>query len=360
MAWLICQAYHNAEQMNPNQEKLTEMVSGTNQKVIIFHSPLKDDASLDELDVLDEVEYMGDGLRSLGYSLEIMPFPYDLDSIDTIITKISPVFVVNLVETVYGDGRLVHLAPAIFDHFHMPYTGCGSDAIYLTSNKVLAKRIMLANGIPTPACFSFADIMHKADMDMHGSYIVKSIWEHASFGLDEREKMLYDHADELLKKFSDPGSRMMDYFAESYIHGREFNVSLLASNKLPEILPVAEMCFDYPADKPRIVGYQAKWEVDSFEYQHTTRHFLQEGTETQLVNSLREVSLQCWKVFGLQGYARVDFRVSEEGDIYVLEINANPCVSENSGYVAALENAGITREEMMKRIIADMDQYDVY
>lgn len=337
------------------QYKQMEMIPGTNQKVVIFHSPLKGDASLDELDVLDEAGYMGAGLRSLGYIVEIMPFPYDLDSIGRIIKKISPVFVVNLVETICGDGRLVHIAPAIFDHFHVPYTGCGSEAIYLTSNKILAKRIMLANGIPTPACFSYEDIMHKAGMDMHGSYIVKSIWEHASFGLDEREKMLYDHADELFEKFTDQGCKMKDYFAESYIHGREFNVSLLASNKLPDILPVAEMCFNYPAGKPKILGYQAKWEVDSFEYQHTTRHFLQEGTESQLVNNLREVSLKCWKVFGLRAYARVDFRVSEEGDIYVLEINANPCVSENSGYVAALERAGITREEMMTRIIADMD-----
>lgn len=341
--------------MNPHHEKPTAMVSGTNQKVIIFHSPLKDDASFDELDVLDEVAYIDRGLKMLGYDVDIMPFPYDLDAIDHIFKKLSPGFVVNLVETIYGDGRLIQLAPAIFDHFHMPYTGCGSDAIYMTSNKILAKKIMLANGIPSPPFFSFDDIMRKCDLDMHGSYIVKSIWEHASFGLDERGKMLFDHVDELVEKFSDPVSKMMDYFAESYIHGREFNVSLLASNDYPEVLPVAEMCFNYPTGKPRILGYQAKWDVDSFEYQHTTRHFLSEGHESCLVDRLREISLQCWKVFGLRGYARVDFRVSEEGDIYVLEVNSNPCISEDSGFVAALGYAGISREEMIKRIISDMD-----
>jgi D-alanine-D-alanine ligase len=110
---------------------------------------------------------------------------------------------------------------------------------------------------------------------------------------------------------------------------------------------------DFPPDKPRIVDYAAKWDEQSFEYRNTVRSFeLQPGDGT-LVQRMGERAKACWRLFGLSGYARVDFRVDGAGTPYVLEINANPCISPDGGLVAAAARAGLTQVDLVARIIAD-------
>ncbi|TFG95506.1 MAG: hypothetical protein E4H13_13325, partial [Calditrichales bacterium] len=160
---------------------------------------------------------------------------------------------------------------------------------------------------------------------------------------------------DLLNQINSHPHRNGEWFVESYIPGREFNISILADNGKPEVLPVAEIEFvDFPPDKPMIVDYRAKWETDSFEYQHTVRSFDFPDTDESLFAELRVITAKCWEIFDLRGYARVDFRVDENGKPWVLEINANPCISPDSGFVAAAERAGINFNTVIKRIINDM------
>lgn len=119
------------------------------------------------------------------------------------------------------------------------------------------------------------------------------------------------------------------------------------------VLPVAEIRFvDYPPDKPRLVGYAAKWQVDSFEYLHTPRSFEANRTEPELMARLREVAIRCWRCLGLSGYARVDFRVDTAGRVWVLEVNTNPCLSADAGFAAALDAAGHGYDWGIARILA--------
>src|SRR5262249_30589267 len=142
-----------------------------------------------------------------------------------------------------------------------------------------------------------------------------------------------------------------DWFAEEFVPGRELNVALLAERGGARALPVAEIRFDaFPADKPRIVGHAAKWNIDSFEYRNTRRSF---AVEPQVRERLRRVALDCWALFKLDGYARVDFRVDERGKPWVLEVNANPCLSPDAGFAAALAEAGIGYEAAVERLIDD-------
>ena len=116
-------------------------------------------------------------------------------------------------------------------------------------------------------------------------------------------------------------------------------------------MPVAEIRFDgFPATKPAIVGYAAKWHADSFEYRNTVRSF---GVEPELAARAARLSLACWQLFALDGYARVDFRVDGSGMLYVLEVNANPCLSPDAGFAAALEQAGIGYADAIGWLIAD-------
>jgi ribosomal protein S18 acetylase RimI-like enzyme len=134
----------------------------------------------------------------------------------------------------------------------------------------------------------------------------------------------------------------------------EFNLGMLAGPDGPEALPAAELVFrDYPAGKPKIVGYPAKWDAGSFEYLNTIRHFADVPADAPLLEEMRRLARQCWSVFGLAGVARVDFRVDAQNRPWILEINANPCLSPDSGFAAMLKQAGIPFDRAVSRLLAD-------
>lgn len=324
--------------------------------VIIYHSPLAADAPADELDVLDQVDFFQHGLQALGYRVISMPFPYNMQLLPLHKKVLQPLFVVNLVETLFANGQLIHLAPALFAQNRLSYTGSPADSIYITSNKILAKQVMRAAGIPTPDCILYDEYLQGKGVDSQMPWLLKSIWEHASFGMDENQKLLHRGAGELAAAFAAHGAAAAGFFAEAYIEGREFNLSVLGSAQGPVVLPLAEIQFHYPPEKPKIVGYKAKWEEDSFEYQNTIRVFENRHQDSRLFERLRQLALQCWQVFGLKGYARVDFRVDEKGQIFVLEINANPCIAPDSGFVAAAGQAGLDCRKLVGLIVEDRCQ----
>jgi D-alanine-D-alanine ligase len=179
---------------------------------------------------------------------------------------------------------------------------------------------------------------------------VKSVWDNASLGLEcifNSRRKLRDHLLDLAA-----ATRLADRFVERYMEGREFNLSMLQSGSRAEVLPPAEMLFvDYPPEKPRIVGYAAKWDPASFEYNHTVRNFDFPEDDRQLIGRLCELSLACWDTLGIGGYARVDFRVDGQGRPWILEVNPNPCLSADAGLVAAAARAGYSYEELVRLIL---------
>jgi D-alanine-D-alanine ligase len=144
-----------------------------------------------------------------------------------------------------------------------------------------------------------------------------------------------------------------DCFAERYVEGREFNLSLLDGQDCVTVLPAAEIDFSrFPEGKPRIVGFDAKWQEDSFAYQNTPRRFAFAERDRPLLANLKKLAIECWKLFYLRGYARVDFRVDAGGQPWVLEVNTNPCLSPDAGFAAALAQAGISYDTGIERILA--------
>jgi D-alanine-D-alanine ligase len=321
-------------------------------KALIFHSQLGPNPPADELDVLEQARYFAEGLSRLGYQVQQLEFENNLDHNTEIIANARPEIVVNLVETIKGDGRLIHMAPAWLEHLNVRFTGCTSEAIYVTSNKLLSKKIMQLYGIQTPA---FSSDAGKLKTDFTGSqFILKSIWEHASFGMDEHDPVFIGKNEIIAGRLAAKNAHDQLFFAEEYIEGREFNVSIIAGQNRPIVLPVAEIKFNnYPDAKPKIVGYRAKWDETSFEYKNTNRQFVDEGIEKELYGRIHDICLKCWNIFDLRGYARVDFRMDEKGTLYVLEINANPCISVDSGFVAAASRQGLSQHEVVKLIVND-------
>jgi D-alanine-D-alanine ligase len=193
------------------------------------------------------------------------------------------------------------------------------------------------------------------------TWIIKSVWEHASIGLDEKSLVEGVTPEMAFSLLASRASRLGgSCFAERFIDGREFNLTLLAGPKEVQVMPPAEIVFeDYGADMPRIVDYAAKWEKNSFAYQHTVRRFDFPPGDQPLLAALAVLARRCWEAFGLGGYARVDFRVDADGRPWVLEVNANPCLSPDAGYAAALAQAGLPFTEAVRRIMGDVQGVSV-
>lgn len=314
---------------------------------VILHNQVGPGSPKDELDVLVQVEAVQRALVELGYRVRVVPFSLDVERALRALRRARPLFVFNLVESVAGDGRLVHLAPALLDHLGLRYTGSGQEAVFVTSNKLLSKRLFQQAGVATPPWLEAGSA--PAGEFVAGTYILKSAWEHASNWFAEDSIVRAADANELAAALEGKNRGGGGFFAELYVEGREFNQALLAG----ELLPPAEMRFvDYPEGKLRIVDFRAKWEEDSFEYAHTQRGFDFAAADRPLVGELGTVARRCWERFGLGGYARVDFRVDVHGRPWALEINSNPCLSPDSGFFAAAERAGLTYTRMVERIVA--------
>lgn len=306
-----------------------------NLKILILYNALSENPAQDEKDVLDQVTLVEEGLSSNVYQVEKLEFSLDVKNFLTTISKVKPDLVFNLVESVDNDGKLICLAPGILEHIGIPYTGTKHDQMFICQNKVVAKELMVKNNILTPSWLR----MDNPKFILGKQYLVKPIWEDGSLGIDDDK--LFTSVDESLKNY-DPSN----FFLEEYVDGREFNVAILAG----EVLEPAEIVFRGFEDIPKILGYKAKWEEDSFQYKNTFRTFdIEEG----LRGKLKVIGKKCWELFNMKGYARVDFRMDSVGKIYVLEVNPNPCISPDSGFIAAAQNFGYSKKDVVEKILND-------
>jgi D-alanine-D-alanine ligase len=249
---------------------------------------------------------------------------------------------------------LIACAPLLLDALQLTYTGAQAEAMFLSSGKIIAKKIMRTAGIATPDCLTVDGPWPAALKTTR--YIIKSEWEHASLGLDESAVFFPADSEQLRQKILALQKLLGgSCFAEAFIDGRELNISLLAGETGPEVLPPAEIIFaDYPPDKVRMLCYHAKWTPDSFEYEHTRRTFDFPPQDEQLLRQVADISILCWNTFNLRGYARVDFRIDQAGQPWVLEVNANPCLSPDGGFVAAAARGSLDYNGLIGRIIRDI------
>jgi D-alanine-D-alanine ligase len=311
------------------------------RKVVLLHDAQAAEGRIDSSDTLLEAQAIAAALAELGYATATLPVGLDVGALQPALAELEPYAVVNLVESLEGRGELVEVVPALLESLGVPFTGCSAQALHATSHKLSAKELMRRAGVATPDVFDGAA--------GEGPWIVKSVFEHASLGIDDSSVVATDAVAAVIEaRSAEFGGR---WFAERFVPGRELNVGVVAAPDGPLVLPVAEIRFEgFPAAKPAIVGYAAKWHPHSFEYRHTVRSF---GVEPDLAAQVAGTARACWQLFGLAGYARVDFRVDAAGRPWVLEVNANPCLSPDAGFAAALGHAGIAYGDAISWLLAD-------
>lgn len=332
---------------------------------IVYNEPVP--GKPDSEDVLDEVRLVIDAVKILGYNFRTFSIhpvrkkaPPGLsngvhrlnDEICLLLNQLkeySPSVIFNLVEGIEDRQRFHPVIASLFELSGYPYTGSPFDALLTTTDKILTKAMLSAHGIPTPLweqCHGNYDFQ----TTLSPPWIIKPTWEDASVGIEDSS--VFSDKDSLIPKFSKMYSRYngQPILIEEYIEGREFNISLFERlDGTIEVLPVAEMVFaNWPEEKPKIINYKAKWDKSSFEYNNTVRRFNPEGAPFDLI---RELSLKCWSLFGLKGYARIDIRMDKRERIFVIEVNTNPCIAPDSGFIMSAKEAGYDAKDVIKEIL---------
>lgn len=336
-------------------------------RILLLHDEVAPGARPDETDTLVQAEHLRADLESLGHAVRQTAVSLALEHVARGLMDDRPDAVVNLVESLAGRGALIHLVPALVESLGIPMTGCPAAAIHLTSNKLLGKRLLERAGVPTPA-WRTIDQLRRAEPlfrkcepgsgQLAGNedrrWIIKSVWEHASIGLDEGSIIETDDPRALAEAIDRRLDRLGgEAFAERFLEGREFNVALLETESGVTVLPIAEIEFvGFEPSAPRIVGYRAKWDAGSHEYHHTPRRFEFPPSDQPLLTALESHARACWDAFGLRGYARVDFRVSPSGAPFALEVNTNPCLAPDAGFFAAFTRAGLTSRGVAEQLLA--------
>lgn len=323
-------------------------------RVVILHDRMPLKAGPDEVDTLVQAEEVAWALRSLGHFPCLLEFDPSDGRLAEQLSAHSAELVFNLVETPRGQGPSVGQTPALLERLGLPFTGSGQVALEATSNKLTAKKILVGAKLDTPLWLG--PVIGEAwGVEPGRVYILKSVWEHGSLGLDE-DSLIRPHS--LAQLLAELAQRREAYggewFAEAFISGREFNLALLAGPNGPHVLPPAEILFDQlGAQRPHLVGYKAKWEAESYEYNHTPRRFDFSPQDQALIQDLSGLAEECWRLFGLRGYARVDFRVDEASRPWILEINANPCLTNEAGFMAAARQLGLSQADVVNIILTE-------
>lgn len=315
---------------------------------VCYNQPEKNQP--DVMDVLDETDVVVKALTSYHHEHQLFALSLGQRGMDKDLARLirfQPDVVFNLLESHGHDPRIQSAAAGLWAVLGIPCTGCHYAAMLTTTDKLLAKALMEKHRLPTPAWEVYRG--GPLELEIPGPWIVKPAWEDASVGI--HDNIYFTAPDKLRQEIR----RLLAFYrqpllVETFINGREFNVALVEQEQEGvEVLPPAEIVFDqWPQGKPKILTYQAKWMNTSAAYQQTRRQFVEEES---LAQSLKQTALQCWQTFGLNGYARVDFREDQDGRLWVLEINANPGIASDSGFMAAADRAGYPSAQIIQRLL---------
>lgn len=322
----------------------------TPRRVVIAHTAVDSGADPSTLDVLDQVTLVAEGLGELSIPCEIAAVHGG--RVWEIADRLDGAIVVNLLEASPGAPHLHTAATAALELLDVPFTGNGSFAMWLSTDKAVTRTTLIEAGLSV-APGGRLDLDRPTVLDHTAPpWILKPGWEDASIGLEgdpvchTREAALARGRD-FLRRF--PGQPVV---VEHVLPGREFNIAVIEIDGAPLVLPLAEMTFvGFPAGVPRVLGYDAKWAEGTSAFDNTSRRFIKDAEEGSLPAELRRLACAAWTVCGLGGYARVDMRLDIEGRPCILEVNSNPCLSDGAGFMVAAQVGGMTPGRVVEALL---------
>lgn len=320
-------------------------------RVAVLHDRLALDAALDEQDNLVQARAIAGALRELGHEPALLACGLDLAAAAQALASLSPDLVFNVVEALDGRDDLAASAAALVRSLNLACTGCGPLGLTLAADKLAVKKALRTLGLATPPWFCLADLAGPGP-EPQGPFLLKPRLEHGSVGIEASDLLAAPSRAALRAALAAKEAALAQpCVAEAYLEGREFNVSVLEEEAGPRVLPCAEMVFSGFGDRPRILGWRAKWDEESFEHSHTARSFDFPAADAPLLERLAALARACFERLDLTGYCRVDFRLDENGAPQIIDLNPNPCMAPDAGFPAAAARAGLSFPALVGRIL---------
>jgi len=321
--------------------------------LILYNVPRKGAFGLVESDagVLAEVDAVACALKKLRIAFRSIGVR-ELPDVPVVLGGADESVVFNLVEGFQRHSQDFNYVPAMARAFGKACTGNDTPGMVLSLDKWLSKALLQAEGLACPkgVLVEPGHSLRRADL-FPGPYIVKPACTDASEGIDNASLVATSgkRLQAAIRKIHEHLKQTA--IVEQFIDGRELNISVIWRKGRPQVLPLAEIEFqEYDKGRPRIVGYEAKWLQDSFEYHHTVR-VIPAPLSKGVADRIQQTAVAACRAMGCLDYCRVDFRLDKRLNPYILEVNANPDISPGAGFAAALRAAGIRYEQFVKLTI---------
>ncbi len=298
-----------------------------------------------EYDVVSTLREAGHDVRALGVQHELRPIREATESF-------KPHVVFNLLEQFHGETAYDQNVASYLELARVPYTGCNPRGLMIARGKDLSKKLLTYHRIPVPAFAVFPrNRKVRRPTRLQLPLIVKSLSEDASVGIAQAS--VVDSDEKLAERVAFIHERIgTDAIAEQYIEGRELYVGVLGGGGRLHVLPVWEMEFgDLPAGAINIATAKVKFDPKYQERRGIVQGPAKDLTPEQTLRIQRIVKRIC-RVLVLDGYVRIDFRLSAEGVPYFIEANPNPEIAKGEEFAEAAEHGGIHYPALLQRIVA--------
>jgi D-alanine-D-alanine ligase len=290
-------------------------------------------------------------LRQMGHEVRCVGVLDSLTELRTVIAEWKPDVAFNLLEEFDGIVTYDQHVVAFLELMRQPYTGCNPRGLLLSRDKALSKQLLAFHRIPTPQFAVFRKgVKFRPPRRLRFPLFVKSTVEDASLGIAQAS--VVEDGAKLAERVQFVHEQVgSDALVEEFIEGRELYVGVLGNERLTR-LPVWEMVFgSLPDSLPAIATRKVKWDKKyQTKYGITTR--AAEDLPPQVTGRLDTLSRRIYRALGLSGCARMDFRVTADGQVYVLEANANPNLEAEEDFAQSARAAGIAYDDLLGRLIA--------
>ena len=289
-------------------------------------------------------------LETLGHTTEHLAIFDNLDLLRQKMESFAPDVIFNLADQFKNNRGFDQNIVSLLEMQGVPFTGCSATGLTLCKHKGISKKILSYHRIHVP---NFVVIPRNQRISrprqLKFPILIKPVKEEASYGISQasfvendeqfRERIAFIHE-----------SHDADAIAEEYIEGRELYVGLMGNLRLT-VFPIRELVFrEVPPDEPKIATYRAKWD-EEYRKRWGLRNRFAQGLEPALISRIEETCKRIYRLLTIDGYARIDLRLTAANEIYFIEANPNPILAADEDFAQAAGKGGLPYPQLIERIM---------
>ena len=286
----------------------------------------------------------------LGHTAEHLVIFDDLELLRQKLQSFQPDIIFNLADQFRNNRAFDQNIVSFLEMHGLPFTGCGSTGLTLCKHKAISKKILGYHRIRVPE-FTVIPRGKRGVRPRRLKFpiLIKPLKEEASYGISqasfvENDEQFRERVQFIHEKYDN------DVIAEEYIAGREFYVSIFGNQRL-QALPIRELVFkEVPPDEPKIATYKAKWD-EEYRKRWGLQNQFADGLDAVLVRDIEQTCKRIYRLLTIDGYARIDLRVTPANEIYFIEANPNPVLAADEDFAQSALKAGLAYPQLIERIV---------